>query len=302
MPPSPAAGDPRQSPQAPPSLPTPPTPPIAKRVAGVPAPRDPFRRVSHIVLRLGRSRSLLALTAVTVLASVALAELVITVLGRGDRVIAAASATLASLVLTPLLGSLMLRLVFDLEAARQQLAELAIRDELTGISNRRHFMATIQREWDLARRHASIGTLLLIDADGFKGINDTHGHLCGDELLRVVAKVIGGSLRHVDLLARFGGEEFIVFLPHTDNFGALDVAERIRSRVQATQITWQGRQIAMTVSIGVAPIRRELPSLDWMIHEADTALYAAKTAGRNCVRTLEFSSNMNDPTTRSFKA
>ena len=131
-----------------------------------PNSRDPFRRFSHFVLRLGRHRSLVVLTVVTVLASVTLSELVITVLGRGDRRIAAASASLASLVLTPLLGSLMLRLVFDLEAARRQLAELAIRDELTGISNRRHFMATIQREWDLARRHASIGTLLLIDADG----------------------------------------------------------------------------------------------------------------------------------------
>jgi len=267
-----------------------------------PNSHDPFRRFSHFVLRLGRHRSLVVLTVVTVLASVTLSELVITVLGRGDRRIAAASASLASLVLTPLLGSLMLRLVFDLEAARRQLAELAIRDELTGISNRRHFMATIQREWDLARRHASIGTLLLIDADGFKNINDTHGHLCGDRLLREVAAVIGGSLRHVDLLARFGGEEFIVFLPHTDSFGALDVAERIRSRVQAAHIDWQGRQITVTVSIGVAPIRRELPSLDWMIHEADTALYAAKAAGRNCVRTLEFSRSENDPSARSFKA
>ena len=147
-----------------------------------------------------------------------------------------------------------------------------------------------------------MGTLLLIDADGFKRINDTHGHLCGDAVLREVAKVIAGSLRHVDLLARFGGEEFIVFLPHTDSFGALDVAERIRSRVQAAQVAWQGSQIAVTVSIGVAPIRRELPTLDWMIHEADTALYAAKAAGRNCVRTLEFARNANDPQIRSFKA
>ena len=116
-----------------------------------------------------------------------------------------------------------------------------------------------------------------------------------------MAAVIGGSLRHVDLLARFGGEEFIVFLPHTDSFGALDVAERIRSRVQAAQVAWQNVQIAVTVSIGVAPIRRELPTLDWMIHEADTALYAAKAAGRNCVRTLEFARSANDPI-GSFKA
>jgi len=267
-----------------------------------PSPPDLFRRLSRLVLRHGHSRSLLVLTALVLVAAVALAQLVISVLGHGDRVIAAASASLASLLLTPLFGSLLLRLVFELEATRKQLAELVIRDELTGISNRRHFMATLQREWELARRHSSIGTLLLIDADGFKRVNDTHGHLCGDAVLREVAKVIGASLRHVDLLARFGGEEFIVFLPHTDNFGALDVAERIRSRVQAAQVSWQGVQIAVTVSIGVAPIRRELPTLDWMIHEADTALYAAKAAGRNCVRTLEFARNANDPAFGSFKA
>jgi diguanylate cyclase (GGDEF)-like protein len=163
-------------------------------------------------------------------------------------------------------------------------------------------MATLQREWNLARRHAQIGTLLLIDADGFKGINDTHGHLCGDALLCLLAKTIGGSLRQVDLLARFGGEEFIVFLPLTDSFGALDVAERIRSRIQAASLDWNDAKISVTASIGVAPIRRELPSLDWMLHEADTALYAAKAAGRNCVRTLEFSQDADNPQTRSFKA
>lgn len=247
-------------------------------------------------------RSLLVLTALVWVAAVAMAELVITVLGQGNRLIAFGSASLASLVLTPLVGSFVLRLVFELEAARAKLAELAIRDDLTGISNRRHFMATLQREWDLARRHSQIGTLLLIDADGFKGINDTYGHLCGDALLCEIAKVIGSSLRHVDLLARFGGEEFIVFLAHTDNFGALDVAERIRSRVQATTLDWNGTTISVTASIGVAPIRRELPSLDWMIHEADTALYAAKAAGRNCVRALEFSQDADNPETRSFKA
>lgn len=265
-------------------------------------PPDLFRRLSHLVLRLGRRRALAALTLLVLMGAVAVAQLVISVLGHGDRVIAAISASLASLLLAPLFGSMLLRLVFELEATRSQLAELVVRDELTGISNRRHFMATLQREWDLARRHASIGTLLLIDIDAFKRVNDTHGHLCGDAVLREVAKTIGGSLRHVDLLARFGGEEFIVFLPHTDSFGALDVAERIRSRVQAAQVPWQGLQISVTLSIGVAPIRRELPTLDWMIHEADTALYAAKAAGRNCVRALEFARNANDPAIGSFKA
>jgi len=265
-------------------------------------PPDLFRRLSRLLLRLGPRRALAALTLLVLAGALAVPQLVISVLGHGDRLIAAVSASLASLLLTPIFGSLLLRLVFELEATRERLAELVIRDELTGISNRRHFMATLQREWNLARRHSSIGTLLLIDADGFKRVNDTHGHLCGDAVLCEAAKVIAGSLRQVDLLARFGGEEFIVFLPHTDSFGALDVAERIRSRVQAAQVSWQGLQISVTVSIGVAPIRRELPTLDWMIHEADTALYAAKAAGRNCVRTLEFARNANDPAIGSFKA
>jgi diguanylate cyclase (GGDEF)-like protein len=80
----------------------------------------------------------------------------------------------------------------------------------------------------------------------------------------------------------------IVFLPHTDPLGALDVAERIREKVQGITVPWQAASVGTTVSIGVAPLRAELPSLDWMIHEADTALYAAKADGRNCVRTLPF--------------
>ena len=90
------------------------------------------------------------------------------------------------------------------------------------------------------------------------------------------------------MLARFGGAEWVVFLPQTDPLGALDVAERIRTQVQALRIPWQGVEVGTTVSIGVAPLRAELPTLDWMIHEADTALRAAKADGRNCVRTLPF--------------
>jgi diguanylate cyclase len=278
-----------------------PSSPPKSSAADSPAP-GLFRRFSRLVLQHGARRSLLVLTAIVTLAAIGIAELVITVIGRGDRMIALGTATVASLTLTPLIGSLMLRLVFELEAAGDQLSELATRDELTGIANRRHFMTQVQREWDLARRHSSSGTLLLIDADGFKNINDTHGHLCGDALLREVARAIGTSLRQADVLARFGGEEFIVYLPHTDAFGALDVAERVRARVQKASVDWHGQPVAITVSIGVAPIRAELPSLDWMIHEADTALYAAKAAGRNCVRTLEFARDANGAETRSFRA
>jgi diguanylate cyclase (GGDEF)-like protein len=129
--------------------------------------------------------------------------------------------------------------------------------------------------------------------DGFKRVNDSHGHLCGDALLREIAAAVGGSLRQHDLLARYGGEEFVVYLPHTDAWGALDVAERIRERVRGTSVRCGESDVSASVSIGVAPIRAELPTLDWLFHEADTALYAAKAAGRDCVRMLEFGRSAN---------
>jgi diguanylate cyclase (GGDEF)-like protein len=175
--------------------------------------------------------------------------------------------------------------------ATQRLYESAMHDPLTGVYNRRYLDEHLKSEFAFAARHGSSLSLLLIDADHFKRVNDEHGHLCGDELLRSIAKTVSGSLRQADVLARFGGEELIVFLPHTDPLGALDVAERIRERVQALSVTWRSAFVSTTVSVGVAPMRAELPSLDWMIHEADTALYAAKSDGRNCVRTLPFESS-----------
>jgi diguanylate cyclase (GGDEF)-like protein len=228
------------------------------------------------------------MTAVVTVLSVLLAEAVIIAIGRGDRAVAALSATFCAVVLTPVVGSFVLRLVFELDRVRQRLTVLATHDELTGVHNRRYFMDVVQREWDRARRYDTPAALLLIDADRFKRINDSHGHLCGDELLRAIAHTVRQQLRQADVLARFGGEELIVFLPHTDPLGALDVAERIRDKVQALAVPWQAGSVGTTVSIGMAPLRAELPSLDWMIHEADTALYAAKADGRNCVRTLPF--------------
>ncbi|HJV64004.1 MAG TPA: diguanylate cyclase [Albitalea sp.] len=247
-----------------------------------------LRSLTRLVMRLGVLRGMLALTGIVALLAGVIAQLVITILGQGNRWIAAGTSTLCSVLLTPIIGSFLLRLVFELDKARQQLTVLATHDDLTGVHNRRHFMTVVQREWDRARRYETPAALLLIDADHFKRVNDTHGHLCGDELLRAIAKTVGESLRQADVLARFGGEELIVFLPHTDPLGALDVAERVREKVQALSVPWDDAAVSTTVSIGVAPLRNELPSLDWMIHEADTALYAAKSDGRNCVRTLPF--------------
>lgn len=250
-----------------------------------------FRLLSRLGMRLGLLHATAALTLCVIVAAGVIAQGVISIAGQGDRLIALIATTVCSSVLTPLVAYLVLRLVFELHRTRQQLTALATHDDLTGVHNRRHFMTMVQREWDRARRYNMQAALLLIDADHFKHVNDNHGHLGGDELLRAIAKKVGESLRQADVLARFGGEELIVFLPHTDPLGALDVAERIRERVQALSVEWKTAKVSTTVSIGMAPMRKELPSLDWMIHEADTALYAAKADGRNCVRTLPFESS-----------
>ncbi len=244
--------------------------------------------VSRVATRLGPKRSVAATVLLGGVLAMLLAQALIPLMVAADAVVTGAIAALGGAFLTALVAHALFSLLAELERVRGELALLATRDDLTGLHNRRHFLGMAQREWDRARRYGTPAALLMIDADNFRGINEMHGQHCGDALLRGIAQAVRGQLRQADVLARFGGEELIIFLPHTDPLGALDVAERIRERVQALSMPWQAARVGTTVSIGVAPLRAELPSLDWMIHEADTALCAAKAAGRNCVRALPY--------------
>jgi diguanylate cyclase (GGDEF)-like protein len=236
-----------------------------------------------LVLRLGPWGAPAALTVAALAAAGLLAVAVAQVAGIHVGT-ALALAAACVLMLVPALGVALARLVYKLEAARRQLAMQATRDALTGLLTRRHFLSEAEREWMRCQRYGTDGALLLVDADHFKGINDTHGLPCGDALLREIARVTGSSLRPADLLARFVGEELVVYLPHTDPLGALDVAERIRVQIGDLRLDWNGASIGTTVSVGVASVNSSQPSLDALIQDADMALYAAKQAGRNCVR------------------
>jgi diguanylate cyclase (GGDEF)-like protein len=253
-----------------------------------------LHRLRRLVFAHGIPWSTALITLLAVVFSMTLTQGLITLIGHGNRWIAGGATLLSVLTITPPVCIAGLRLVFALEQACRRLDELATRDVLTGLFNRRHFMNLVEAEWDRARRYRTTAALLLIDVDHFKLVNDTHGHLCGDELLRRIAAAAGESLRQADVLARWGGEEFVVYLPHTDPLGAIDVAERIRERVKGLVLDWKGSPVATSVSIGVAPLRLELASLDWLLHEADTALYAAKADGRNCVRSLPFPAALNE--------
>ena len=243
------------------------------------------RRAQQAVIDLGPLVCTALLTlAVTVLA-LAITHTVLSLSGGGDRLLATAGALLCAALITPPIAWPLLRMVCRLEAARAQLDVLATRDELTGVHNRRQFLVLADREWSRCRRYDMSAALLMVDVDLFKGVNDEHGHLAGDLMLREIARAAGDTLRQPDLLGRFGGEEFMVFLPHADPLGALDAAERIRSRVAQLRLEWKGQSVCATVSVGVAALDMSHDSLAALIQEADLALYAAKDAGRNCVRT-----------------
>lgn len=236
------------------------------------------------VLRLGHLPALAILCLVVWLLAVGVSQLVITMLGRGDRMLALICASLCALGIGGLLGHMTLRLVAHLDRSYRTMTRHATLDSLTGVFNRRHFIDLVEREWALARRYETDCALVLIDVDHFKRVNDGYGHACGDTLLRRIADVCSETLRQPDVLARFGGEEFILFLPHTDPLGALDVAERVRERVQALDFAWNGDVVPVSISLGVAALNGVHVSLDQLIQDADAALYEAKAAGRNCVR------------------
>ncbi len=158
------------------------------------------------------------------------------------------------------------------------------RDPLTGAYTQQYFVAAADREWARLRRHGEDAALLMVDIDRFARLNDTHGLAFSDAMLVEVTRLTSATLRPYDLMARFGGGVLVVYLPHTDPMGALDVAERIRERIAGLRLTQDAKTASSTVSVGVAPIGEGHASLEAVITDAGMALRDAKAAGRNCVR------------------
>jgi len=171
-----------------------------------------------------------------------------------------------------------------LKGANQDLKRMANTDVLTGLANRRRFMEVLEAEIDRAERYERPLSLVLVDLDHFKEVNDTHGHAGGDEVLRAVADVLAEVCRDVDLAARVGGEEFAILLPETDAHGAERVAERARGRIaEDHHRAPSGAGFRITASAGVASLGREVTSGEGLLQAADDALYRAKGEGRNRV-------------------
>lgn len=173
-----------------------------------------------------------------------------------------------------------------LHYALAKIEEVAAKDELTGCFNRRFLMEALRRELAISSRDYRPFTLLLIDVDHFKAINDTHGHLVGDRVLAELAHTLRLTMRSMDTLARFGGEEFACMLPETalDDAGAL--ADRVRHVISTLSFAYDGGLFSVTVSIGVAQWHLN-ETIESVIQQADQALYKAKDAGRNCIALAE---------------
>jgi diguanylate cyclase (GGDEF)-like protein len=178
--------------------------------------------------------------------------------------------------------ALIVPLVRDLRQQHERTEEEAITDELTGLSNHRRFRQILSKEVERAKRFDRPLSVVMLDLDDFKEINDNYGHLQGDRVLREVGRVLRSESREVDEPARYGGEEFAIALPETRIDGAMEVGERIRRRLDSVRIPLDGHgEIAIRASVGVAGSPEQAPDVRTLIKAADQALYRAKQQGKN---------------------
>ncbi len=174
-------------------------------------------------------------------------------------------------------------LAADLKNAREGLEQLSDTDELTGLNNRRAFNKVLEAETRKAARYDRPFSVLMLDADDLKTVNDEFGHAVGDKLIVTIAQVINESLRKTDFLARYGGDEFIAILTETTAEKAAEVAERIRASVENTSFSADGKRVASTISIGVSCYSKETDEEEVIMAEADRKLYESKRKGKNSV-------------------
>jgi diguanylate cyclase (GGDEF)-like protein len=173
-------------------------------------------------------------------------------------------------------------------ALHERISRLAVTDELTGLPNRRRFLEAVRTEMQRARRYERPLTIVMVDLDHLKQINDAHGHSAGDVMLRGVAQCLRACVRDTDLPARLGGDEFAILLPETGREVALGIAERARAAVEGFSAVVNDVPIRSTVSVGlVSRGPADLQDLPTLIRLADDALYKSKTQGRNAVTVVD---------------
>ncbi len=190
-------------------------------------------------------------------------------------------ATIAPAIIAPCAGYSTIALSYRLRLANERLRALSETDPLTNTLNRRKFMDVAERELALAERHCYPTSVVIVDFDDFKQVNDKYGHAAGDTALVQTIEVMKSVIRESDVLARFGGEEFILLLPHTAGQGAQSLANRILERVAQTPLKFEETSLTITLSAGSVTCETSRTPLDVLMSRADELLYESKQAGRN---------------------
>ncbi len=193
---------------------------------------------------------------------------------------------MASATIAPLVIYWLATLSHELYQSEQRLSALSQKDPLTGAYNRRYFDEQSRIECARSHRYGQSLAILMIDLDKFKQVNDTHGHAAGDEVLKTIVQIGTKALRKSDVLARFGGEEFVVLLPHADIKEATMLANRLRKNIEEAEIKAGELELRVTVSIGVSIQAADESDITEMLSRADQAMYNAKHGGRNRVEVM----------------
>jgi diguanylate cyclase (GGDEF)-like protein len=236
------------------------------------------------LLRMGRARAVLLITSVSLLLSLVVTTAFTAALGYWDRLATDLMiAALVPLLVAPAVSSAAMGLLAEVETARRALREVAIRDGLTNLYNRRFFAARLESEVARARSERAPLTVILIDVDHFKRINDLWGHAAGDAVLQRVADTLITYVHPYEMSARFGGEEFVALLPGASLADGTEIAERIREAIAHLSIPALGAHATphVTASLGVASLGPGPETASDLLRRADQAMYDAKARGRN---------------------
>ncbi len=182
---------------------------------------------------------------------------------------------------------LMVQDVTEVADYERMLLEINIKDALTGVYNRLFLEQCLEKEFERHKRYSRPFSMIIMDIDHFKNVNDTYGHQCGDFILKVLTSLMTKKLRSIDIIARYGGEEFCMLLPETGLKPAVAVAERIRENVEKAEFNYNELKLNITISQGVSEIKDDILSAADLLKKADDALYQAKRTGRNKVVSMK---------------
>jgi len=234
--------------------------------------------IRNFFIRLGILKSTLVMTVLACTISVILSLLMSSIMGEPADLTGLWISVVIPGILSPIFTVMFLRILIQLDTAEKQLQEAVRRDGMTGIYNRTYFIETAERELALARRYGHTFSVAILDVDDFKQINDTFGHLAGDQVLLVLTTIIRNNLRNTDVFARYGGDEFVILFPYTEKDHAQLCVQRIREILARSTVHFKGNDIHFTVSAGTEGFFDQ-PELDLILHQADMALYQAKDQG-----------------------